>query len=152
MILTDLSDEILIDERITDRSPAIYFITHLYCNEAISFPKNWDQLEECHVYTTEYIAKTLYAYLGDKDKFRILDTVKPMTIVLSNYSHFKVTTFIGKGVNKNCALLFECEYFPSSVKQQVKLDPLSFLFYSSSNQRKTIILNIERKFYINSCF
>ncbi|KAL5278160.1 hypothetical protein ACFFRR_003040 [Megaselia abdita] len=109
MILPDSNGEINIDESITDRSPAIYFITHLYCNEAIRFPDNWDQLSNSYVYTTEYIARLLYAYLGTKDKFRILDSVKPMTIVLSSGKHFKVTTFTGRGVNKNCALLLEID-------------------------------------------
>lgn len=111
MILEEISSEIHLDEVITDRSPAIYFITHLYCNESICFPRNWNQLSSSYVYTTEYISKTLYSYLGDKDKFRILDTVKPMSIVLSNNNHFKVTTFMDSGINRNCALLFECKYF-----------------------------------------
>ncbi|KAL5293272.1 hypothetical protein ACFFRR_011815 [Megaselia abdita] len=107
--LPDLNDAILIDESITDRSPAIYFITHLYCNETIRFPDNWDQLDDCYVYTTEYIARLLYYGLGIKEKFRILDSIKPMSIALSSGKHLTVTTFIGSGVNKNCALLLEID-------------------------------------------
>lgn len=108
MIFKEISDEILIDEAITDLSPAIYFITTLYCNESIKFPEIWNSLQSSVVYTTEYIARILYAYLDEHDKFRILDT-KPMDIFLSNKKHVRVTTFIDKGINRNCALLFECK-------------------------------------------
>lgn len=110
MILTELSDEIFVDESITSRSPATYFITHLYCNETICFPPDWNELKESYVYTTEYIARILSAYLNVSNRFRILDTVKPMNIVLSDKTHCTVTTFVGSGANRNCALLFECEY------------------------------------------
>lgn len=54
MFIKELNNEIYIDEEIHgERSPAIYFLTHLYCQESLSLPKNWNQLRNCYIYTTE---------------------------------------------------------------------------------------------------
>lgn len=54
MYLKELNQEVYLDENIdAHKSPAIYFITTLYCKEDIELPVNWEKLPNSFIYTTE---------------------------------------------------------------------------------------------------